>query len=99
MMELFWDFYTGGTRCVSSPCKNNATCVDDYGKTACKCLGGFDGTFCETDINECELMHPCPPGTTCVDGINKFTCNCPADGCNVEILTNMTELQLAFNLN
>ncbi|XP_038675853.1 vitamin K-dependent protein Z-like [Scyliorhinus canicula] len=82
--DLFWDFYTGRTWCDPSPCENNGTCVDDHGEISCKCSGGFNGTFCEIDINECELMHLCPPGTTCVDGINKFTCLCPVDGCAME---------------
>ncbi|XP_078402681.1 coagulation factor X-like [Cetorhinus maximus] len=80
--EMFWDFYTGRAECESSPCKNNGTCVDMDGELFCRCPGGFNGTSCELEINECELMQPCPLGTTCVDGINKFTCNCPVDGCS-----------------
>ncbi|XP_048408832.1 coagulation factor IX-like isoform X2 [Stegostoma tigrinum] len=78
---IFWSFYTGIRRCDSSPCENNGLCVDLHGEFYCKCLGGFNGTYCEQDINECDLMNPCPSGTTCVDGINKFTCNCPNEGC------------------
>ncbi|XP_067863945.1 uncharacterized protein [Heptranchias perlo] len=84
--ELFWDYYTGRDLCETSPCKNNGTCVNDLGELSCYCPGGFNGIFCQIDIDECELMHPCPPGTTCVDGINKFTCNCPVDGCNAEMM-------------
>ncbi|XP_051890451.1 coagulation factor X-like isoform X2 [Pristis pectinata] len=79
--ELFWEVYTAEPKCNSTTCLNNGICRTTYSGSYCKCPGGFNGTFCETDINECDLMDPCPPGTTCVDGINKFTCICPAEGC------------------
>ncbi|XP_078054054.1 coagulation factor X-like [Mustelus asterias] len=79
--DLFWAFYAGTSDCDLSPCENGGICLDIYGDIFCNCPGGFNGTFCEFDINECELLNVCPPGTTCVDGINNFTCNCPVDGC------------------
>lgn len=29
--------------CLSSPCRNNATCTDLLGGFSCTCLGGFTG--------------------------------------------------------
>ncbi|XP_072135076.1 coagulation factor X-like [Mobula birostris] len=79
--ESFWQLYAAKLKCNSMTCQNNGTCRNTAIGPQCKCLRGFNGTFCETDINECELMPTCPPGTTCVDGINKFTCICPVEGC------------------
>ncbi|XP_072886988.1 coagulation factor X-like [Hemitrygon akajei] len=91
--ESFWKLYTARVSCNSITCQNNGTCRNTAIGAQCKCLGGFNGTFCETDINECNLTPACPPGTTCVDGINKFTCNCPTEGCfaNLELESNSHE--------
>ncbi|XP_062922481.1 venom prothrombin activator oscutarin-C catalytic subunit-like [Mobula hypostoma] len=80
-VESFWKLYIARQKCNSTTCQNNGTCQNTATGVQCKCLGGFNGTFCETDINECDLTPACPPGTTCVDGINNFTCICPAEGC------------------
>ena len=34
------------------------------------------GTFCETNIDDC-VSFPCENGGTCVDGFDEITCNCP----------------------
>ncbi|XP_035982230.1 protein delta homolog 2 isoform X4 [Fundulus heteroclitus] len=63
-----------------SPCKNGGLCEDADGfaaELACRCLAGFTGSRCETDIDDC-LMGPCASGATCVDGLNRFSCLCPA---------------------
>jgi len=44
---------------------------------ACRCLAGFTGRRCETDVDDC-LMRPCANGATCLDGVNRFSCLCPA---------------------
>ncbi|KGL83419.1 Protein delta 2, partial [Tinamus guttatus] len=41
----------------------------------CRCLAGFVGALCETDVDDC-LMRPCANGATCHDGINRFSCQC-----------------------
>ncbi|XP_059805987.1 venom prothrombin activator pseutarin-C catalytic subunit-like [Hypanus sabinus] len=79
--EFFWKIYIDRLKCNSTTCQSNGICQNTFMGIQCKCLGGFNGTFCEIDINECDLMLTCPPGTTCVDGINNFTCICPAEGC------------------
>lgn len=63
-----------------SPCKNGGLCEDADGFAAeltCRCLAGFTGPRCETNMDDC-LMRPCANGATCLDGVNRFSCLCPA---------------------
>ncbi|KAK7494643.1 hypothetical protein BaRGS_00014041 [Batillaria attramentaria] len=62
--------------CDSGPCRNGATCLDDYGSYSCACARGFAGQACETATGACRNA-PCPEGATCVDGGDSYTCNCP----------------------
>ncbi|KAF6731987.1 delta-like protein 2 [Oryzias melastigma] len=62
-----------------SPCKNGGLCEDADGFAAelsCRCLAGFTGPRCETDIDDCR-MKPCANNAVCLDGINRFSCVCP----------------------
>ncbi|XP_028325030.1 protein delta homolog 2 isoform X1 [Gouania willdenowi] len=62
-----------------SPCANGGHCedADGFSETlTCRCLAGFSGPHCETDVDDC-LMTPCANGATCLDGMNRFTCVCP----------------------
>ncbi|XP_062851085.1 protein delta homolog 2 [Trichomycterus rosablanca] len=71
---------TGPCHKIKSPCKNGGICEDLGGfalKLSCRCLAGFTGPYCETNIDDC-LMSPCANGATCVDGVNRFSCLCPA---------------------
>ena len=44
----------------------------------CDFLAGFEGDYCERDINEC-LQSPCQNGATCHNFQGSFRCNCSAD--------------------
>ncbi|KAK5882980.1 hypothetical protein CesoFtcFv8_021508 [Champsocephalus esox] len=62
-----------------SPCRNGGLCEDDDGFSLvlrCRCLAGFSGPRCETDLDDC-LMDPCANGASCLDGVNRFSCVCP----------------------
>lgn len=62
--------------CLSSPCSNNATCVDLINAYECQCPSGYTGENCEININECD-SSPCnSEGGLCVDLIDGYYCNC-----------------------
>ena len=74
-----------------NPCKNGATCQDIVDGVAdtfnCSCVAGYEGTFCEKNINECQ-SNPCINGGFCSDDINQYKCLCPPDieGVNCEVV-------------
>ena len=41
----------------------------------CNCTAGFNGTFCEHDIDDC-VSHRCNNYSRCEDGVNNYTCVC-----------------------
>lgn len=43
---------------------------------SCQCQQGFTGTFCQTNINECQ-SSPCLNSGACLDGLARYTCQCP----------------------
>ena len=49
--------------CVLSPCSNGGTCTDGMRTRSCACVPGFNGTSCETNVNECSGTNVCS-GTT-----------------------------------
>ena len=57
--------------CASSPCKNNATCVDGVSNYKCICASGFSDENCDIDIDECQSA-PCQNNASCIDGFGSF---------------------------
>ena len=43
--------------CQSSPCQNNATCIQGIASYTCNCQPGFTGGDCEVNIDECEVRN------------------------------------------
>lgn len=61
---------------LPDPCHNGGSCTDGINMAFCDCLAGFQGTFCEEDINECA-SSPCRNGANCTDCVASYTCTCP----------------------
>ena len=62
--------------CLEKQCKNDAICELGTDKQAiCVCKKGFDGEFCENNINDCE-SNPCLNGGVCVDAVDGYICKC-----------------------
>jgi Notch-like protein len=69
-----------------------ATCTNLGPKYKCDCLPGFEGLYCEININECDTVRsPCNAEGTdiCEDLINNFRCHCrpgyTGDRCEIHI--------------
>ena len=62
--------------CINSQCKNDSVCVatEDF-KASCHCLAGFEGTYCEIEIDECD-PNPCENGGSCEDEVDGYSCTC-----------------------
>ena len=61
--------------CQANPCTNGATCTDFSDGYTCKCVAGYEGATCATDINECQ-HRPCMNGGICTDHLNRYACEC-----------------------
>ncbi|CAH1272550.1 NOTCH2 [Branchiostoma lanceolatum] len=61
--------------CLSSPCRNNATCTNLENSYSCACVPGFTGTDCDEEINECK-SDPCLNGGYCSDDVDSYNCSC-----------------------
>lgn len=68
----------GDDICNSTRCENGGMCHDVWNAHVCDCAAGFNGTFCELNIDECVIGNKCANGATCVDGIASYSCICSA---------------------
>ncbi|XP_046863918.1 neurogenic locus notch homolog protein 1-like isoform X8 [Xenia sp. Carnegie-2017] len=62
--------------CLSNPCSQSATCIDNEGSYECRCNNGYSGNgFSCININEC-LSSPCNISAICIDTKGAFECRC-----------------------
>ncbi|XP_015225793.1 PREDICTED: protein jagged-1b-like isoform X2 [Cyprinodon variegatus] len=62
--------------CLSSPCMNGATCVEDPNSFSCICAEGWTGNTCADAVKQCD-RNPCGRGATCQEAPGGFRCLCP----------------------
>jgi protein crumbs len=72
-----------------NPCRNSGLCKDLFNLRKCECAPGWEGEYCEINIDECVNNKDCGSNGQCVDGINSFSCAC-RDGfggpfCSIEL--------------
>ncbi|TKR76615.1 hypothetical protein L596_017729 [Steinernema carpocapsae] len=73
--------YLREDECLSRPCKNGATCLDQFDKYLCLCPPHFTGPNCEFPIDECAdhkgTVTGCQNNGTCENTKNGLKCHCP----------------------
>ncbi|XP_068081387.1 cubilin [Anabrus simplex] len=66
--------------CSSNPCRNGGTCEDSYDSFICRCPPNWEGTLCDTDVNECARFAGtdlgCQNGATCINKPGTYECSC-----------------------
>ena len=81
--------------CLSRPCQNNGSCINEINGYTCVCQPGFTGTECDIDIDECE-SDPCQNNATCTDGIATFDCECLPGFTDEICSTNIDECEVCL---
>jgi hypothetical protein len=61
-------------RCREATCGLGGVCDDAGGVVSCQCAAGFEGDYCETNIDDC-VNNACGTGT-CIDLVGGRTCHC-----------------------
>ncbi|XP_045760507.1 protein crumbs isoform X2 [Maniola jurtina] len=75
--------------CASSPCNNGSCLALDSGLFRCQCPPGYNGRFCELDVDECALMPKICNHGVCVNMHGSYQCYCKpgytGDSCEQDI--------------
>jgi hypothetical protein len=65
----------GGGACDPNPCQNGGLCLASGSGYSCACASGWEGTNCETDIDECTAFPGiCTGCTYCINGDGGYSC-------------------------
>ncbi|XP_064457665.1 protein crumbs-like [Ornithodoros turicata] len=64
---------------LQEACKNGGRCESYVGGYECDCVGtGYQGPYCDVDINECE-DSPCLNNGSCANLEGSYECSCVAE--------------------
>ncbi len=73
---------------------NQGNCVDGEGLETCVCNPGYTGQFCETEINECEVLNiDCNENEQCMDELNSYSCVCNTGYTGADCETNIDDCE------
>uniref|UniRef100_A0A8C6YL39 EGF-like domain-containing protein n=1 Tax=Nothoprocta perdicaria TaxID=30464 RepID=A0A8C6YL39_NOTPE len=61
--------------CLSHPCQNGATCINNVNSFSCSCTPGFKGASCEIEESPCEIKV-CQNGGKCQVVNGTALCSC-----------------------
>ncbi|XP_010870593.2 protein jagged-2 isoform X2 [Esox lucius] len=84
--------------CLSSPCGNGASCVEDPSGFNCVCANGWTGPTCLEAVRHCD-SGPCGRGSTCQESVEGFQCLCPPGwtGRTCQLDTNECEIGVCIH--
>ncbi|XP_073249942.1 uncharacterized protein [Porites lutea] len=80
-LETHYDYIyrEAENECVNNRCENNATCQTGFTDKGyrCLCTAGFEGNYCEIDVDECASgTHKCGAETNCTNNKGSYNCTC-----------------------
>ncbi|XP_036244633.1 sushi, nidogen and EGF-like domain-containing protein 1 isoform X3 [Molothrus ater] len=84
--------------CLSHPCQNGATCLNDAGRFTCRCPPGFRGNNCETAESPCE-NRVCQNGGSCQVVNRTAECLCQSGYTGEDCQTEVNECESSPCLN
>ncbi|XP_050535178.1 cubilin [Daktulosphaira vitifoliae] len=68
------------SECLSNPCLNGGTCLDQYNGFQCNCPQNWQGRLCEVDVDECARFLQtdlgCQNGAECKNTPGSYECHC-----------------------
>lgn len=76
MIIFFYRCETEIDECLSNPCQNNGTCIDNLGYFECKCTEDYVGDHCEQLRQVTCENQPCKNDAVCKDVKSKFYILC-----------------------
>ncbi|XP_074536337.1 uncharacterized protein LOC141798347 isoform X2 [Halichoeres trimaculatus] len=84
--------------CLSFPCMNEATCVEDSTGFSCICPDNWTGRTCSEAVRQCD-RSPCGRGATCEETPGGYRCVCPPGwtGRTCQLDTNECEINICVH--